>query len=551
MKILGINQAGQVLNWQHDAAAALVVDGKIIASAEEERFNRIRHARGYPEKAVEYCLKEGGITLSDVDIIAIGYNPYAFLKYFRIPLNPRVLAITIGNIFAYELKLRPLAKKAGARIVYIDHHEAHAASAYHCSGYDDANVITVDGSGETETFAFFAAKGGKMRRAWDIPLNFGVSGKLWRSFGYIYTGVTMLLGLGAHAEGKTMGLASYGTPRFDFSRIMQVKTHTDYTLNRRALWDQYRSYARKNGEEISQDHKDIAASLQLALEVSLTELAREAYKHTGSKNFALAGGVALNCNTNQRILDQDFCESLFVQPAANDGGTALGAALAAAERLGEPIPRQRLEDAYLGPSFTDEEVETVLKESKLSYTRPSSIEVAVADLLAEGQIVGWFQGRMELGPRALGNRTILANPTIPGMNDKVNVDVKHRELWRPFAPAVAAEDAATYFDGLDKEPESPFMLRVSYVHEEYRAKLPAITHIDGSARIQTVKPSQNPRLHALLKEGKKRWGVSVVMNTSFNDAGEPIVCTPRDAVRCYSSTGFDALAIGPFLLQKR
>ena len=551
MKILGINQVANILSWQHDAAAALVVDGMMIATAEEERFNRIRHSRGFPTKAIEYCLKEGGITLQDIDVIAVGYNPYGFLQHGRIPLNPITLLQYVANIFIYERKLRSFGKEAGARVMYVDHHMAHAASTYHCSGFDNANVLTVDGAGETETFAFFEGKNGRLKRVWDIPLNLGFKNKVTRSFGLIYTSVTTLLNLGVSAEGKTMGLASYGTPRFDFSKILSVESHSKYTLNRANVSKLYGSYARTSSKaEITQDHKDLAASLQEALEVSLTNLAKEAYKHSGVKNFALAGGVALNCNTNQRILDQDFCDGLFVIPAAHDGGVALGAALSAAEKLHEPIPMERLETAYLGPEYTDEEIEQVLKEAKVKYERPENLESDVADLLAQGKIVGWFQGRMEMGPRALCNRTILANPTIADMAERVNADVKHREKWRPFAPAVALEDASTYFTGLEKEKESPFMLRVSYIRDEYKSKLPAVTHFDGSARMQTIKESQNPRAYKLLQEVKKRWGMSVVMNTSFNDNNEPIVCSPKDALRCYYGTGFDALAIGSFLLKK-
>lgn len=550
MKILGINQVAHILSWQHDAAAALVVDGKIVASAEEERFNRVRHSRGFPTEAVAYCLKEGGIRMTDIDVIAVGYNPYAFFKRFRIPLNPGAFLVTIGNILIFERKLHGLTRATGARVVYVDHHEAHAASAYHCSGYDDANILTIDGAGETETFAYFFGKGGKIQREWDIPLDYGFSSELRRSFGMAYTSMTSLLGLGAHAEGKTMGLASYGKPQFDFSDIMDVKTHADYILDRLGIRRKFQQYSRGPKDHLTQVHKDLAASLQQALEDSVVNLAREAHRHSGSKNFSLAGGIALNCNTNQKILDQDFCEHLFVQPAANDSGVALGAALSAAERFGEPIPSRMLEHAYWGPEYSDAEIEKVLQNAKVAYTKPTHLEKNVAELLAEGKVVGWFQGRMEMGPRALGNRSILGNPTLVDTADRVNEHVKHREKWRPFAPAVTAEEAATYFDGLGKEPESSFMLRVSYVREPYRAKLPSITHVDGSARIQTVRKEQNPRLYALLEEAKKQWGMPVVLNTSFNDAGEPIVCSPRDALRCYASTGLDALALGPFLLRK-
>ncbi len=552
MKILGINQVANVLSWQHDAAAALVVDGSIIATAEEERFNRVRHSRGFPTRAITYCLAEGGLVLSDIDVIAVGYNPYAFLRRGRIPLNPKQLASYAANIVIYDRKLRAFAKEAGAELIYIDHHMAHAASAYHCSGFDEANVITVDGAGETETFAYFEGKGGRLRRVWDIPLNLGFSSRVTQSIGLVYTSVTTLLNLGVSAEGKTMGLASYGTPRYDFSNILSITDHSKYVINRANVRKQYGYLARRDPKgELTAEHKDLAASLQHALEEGMVNLSREAYRHSGVRNFALAGGVALNCNTNQKILDQEFCDGLFVQPAAHDGGVALGAALSAAEAKGDPIPMKLMETAYWGPGYTDDEIEAALKDSKLSYERCDDIEARVADLLAEGKIVGWFQGRMEMGPRALGNRSILANPTIPDMADRVNADVKHREKWRPFAPAIALEEADKYFSGLEKEKESPFMLRVSYVREAYRGKLPAITHFDGSARMQTVKASQNPRLHRLLLEAKRRWGAPVVLNTSFNDRDEPIICTPKDALRCYAGTGLDALALGTFLLMKQ
>ncbi|MDB5189506.1 MAG: carbamoyltransferase [Parcubacteria group bacterium] len=551
MRILGINQVANVISWQHDAAAALVVDGKIIATAEEERFNRVRHARGFPTRAISYCLKEGGLELTDIDVIAVGYNPFGFIEHGRIPLHPVTLAQYIANIFIYQRKLKVFAKQAGAKVMYIDHHMAHAASTYHCSGFDEANVLTIDGAGETETFAYFEGKNGTLKRIWDIPLNIRWGKRVTRSIGLVYTSVTTLLNLGVSAEGKTMGLASYGKPVYDFSQILSITDHTHYTINRANVQKLYGNLGRTSAKgELTQVHKDLAASLQHALEEGLVNLAREAYERSGVKNFALAGGVALNCNTNQRILDQDFCEGLYVIPAAHDGGVALGAALSAAEKLGEKIPLERLETAYLGPEYSDEEIEVLLKEAKVAYEHCDNIESRVADLLEDGKIVGWFQGRMEMGPRALCNRTILANPTMADMADRVNADVKHREKWRPFAPAVALEDAATYFTGLEKEKESPFMLRVSYVQEAYKDKLPATTHFDGSARIQTIKESQNPRAYKLLQEVKKRSGMSVVMNTSFNDNSEPIVCSPKDALRCFYGTGFDALALGSFLIVK-
>lgn len=552
MKVLGINQVPGMFAWNHDSAAALVVDGKLVATAEEERFNRVRHASGYPRRAVEYCLKTGGLTLKDVDIIAVGYNPWAFLKRGRINLWPQNLLRDVANILILKLYLHALLKDTGsrARVVYVEHHLAHAASAYRCSGFSRANILTIDGSGETESAVFFVGEGREVRRVWDVPLGGMFTRKKWQSIGLIYSRVTNLLKLGTNGEGKTMGLASYGEPKYDFSSILSLENHDSYTINRRAIDVLYGKLARKrNSEPLSQEHKDLAASLQKALEDVAVALARESYGHTGIKNFALAGGVALNCNMNSRILAEDFCDALFVQPAASDSGIALGAALEAAHRAGDKT-NFKMETAYWGPEYSDKEIEQILKETKMPYERVSSIEEKAADLIVMGNIVGWFQGRMELGPRALGNRSILANPGIAGMNDKVNIDVKHREVWRPFAPSITEEDASKYFQGMEKSSESPFMLETFYVKERYRSTFPAITHVDGSSRIQTVRQEQNPRYYKLLRELEKRTGHPIVLNTSFNDAGEPIVCSPHDAIRCFYGTGFDALAIGSFLVRK-
>jgi carbamoyltransferase len=312
----------------------------------------------------------------------------------------------------------------------------------------------------------------------------------------------------------------------------------------------YGQYARKDEKApLTQDHKDLAASLQGALERTFINLGKDAYGRTGLRNFALAGGCALNCNANSQLLEQDFCDHIFVQPASHDGGIALGAALEAMHLVGDGdfIP---FVHAYWGPGYTNEQIEKVLMNAKVPYRRSSDIVSDTADLVVKGKIVGWFQGRMELGPRALGNRSILADPAIKGINDRVNEDIKHREVWRPFAPSVTREAAPTFFEGMEKAKESPFMLQTFYVRDEFRSVLPAITHVDGSSRIQTVSEEQNPRYYELLKALEKRTGRAIVLNTSFNDAGEPIVCSPQDALRCYYATGFDALAIGDYLLEK-
>lgn len=547
MNVLGINQIPGMLAWFHDSAAALIRNGTIVAAAEEERFNRIRHARGYPSMAIEYCLREGGIEKSNVDIIAISQDPYQFLKNFPTGLSFTGFLKQILNIgiFAYYKKN---AKKEfpNAKIVYIPHHRAHAASAYRCSGFLEANILTIDASGETETFTFFTGRGGIIKKVWDIRLD-GIFGKRKRnSIGLVYTRATHFLNLGAHAEGKTMGLASYGTARYDMSSILSIRTHDDFSIDRDAITTLYRSLERKNAEPLTEEHKDFAASIQGALETSILNLAREAYEASGIRKFCLAGGVALNCNTNSRLLASDFCDDLFVQPASNDGGVALGAALEAASIVGVPI-NEKMEHAYWGPGFSNEEIEAFLKEAKVPYEFHEDIESAAADILASGKIIGWFEGRMELGPRALCNRSIMADPSVVGMNDRVNRSIKHREPWRPFAPVVTEDDVHQYFD---ESMRSPFMLLTFYVKESRRELLPAITHVDGSSRIQTINRDQNPRCYRLLKEFEKRKGFPVLMNTSFNDKNEPIVATPKDALRCFYSTGLDALVMGNFLVIK-
>ncbi len=536
-----------MLFWVHDSAAALVKDGFLVASAEEERFTRVRHQRGYPKLSVEYCLKEGKLRASDVDIVAIAYNPYKALFSPSIYLHPVLLARHFANLlmFVYfERELRRLFPKA--RLEYVNHHAAHAASTFYPSGFSQANILVVDGAGETETFSFFEGNGKEIKKIWDIPLARFGGRKNANSIGLVYSRVTNFLNLGTHGEGKTMGLASYGRPTFDFSKILSIKKHDDFFVERGNVEKFYPHLARGKDDPITEEHKNLAASLQHSLEESIVNLAREAFDKTGIKKFCMAGGVALNCNTNSRISQESFCDGIFVQPASNDSGVALGAALFAAARVEKELsfPPQI---AYLGPSFGDAEIEKLLKESNLSYEHSENIEKTAARLLAEGNIIGWFQGRMEIGPRALCNRSVLADPSVPGMNDRVN-GVKHREIWRPFAPVTTLEDGGKFFEDFK---ESPFMLLTYFVKKEWRSKLPAITHIDGSSRIQTVTKIQNERAYKLLREFEAIKGFPVLLNTSFNDAGEPIICTPKDAVRCFMSTPMDALCLGNFVLRKK
>lgn len=548
MNVLGINQVPGMLTWLHDSAAAIVKDGVLVATAEEERFNRVRHARGYPRQAVDFCLRQAGLKKEDINAIAISQNPYQYLGYLPAYFSPKsFLRKTVNAGIFYYFKKIIASEYPNAKIVYIPHHLAHAASTYRCSGFSEANILTVDASGETETFAYFIARAGKIEKVWDIKLDDFIGQSKKNSIGLVYSHITNFLNLGVNGEGKTMGLASYGAPRYDTSEILNIKTHKDYKINRTLIEKKFGHLRRKGSREpITSEQKDLAASIQHALEESVYNLAQEAFTHSGIRNFCLAGGCTLNCNTNSKILAAPFCDALFVQPAANDGGTALGAALEAASILDKPINFD-MSAAYWGPSFTNEEIEKFLQGTKMGYKYYDNIEEIAAGLLAAGKIIGWFQGRMEIGPRALCNRSIMADPSVPGMNDQINNFIKHREPWRPFAPVVTEEDGDKFFEGYTK---SPFMLQTFYVKESAKHLLPAVTHIDGSSRIQTVNREQNSRCYALLKAFEKLKGFPILMNTSFNDQGEPIVCTPQDAFRCFASTGLDALVLGNFLVQK-
>lgn len=550
MNVLGINQIPGMFAWMHDSAAALVVDGRLVATAEEERFTRVRHMKGYPRLAIEYVLREGGIAKKDVEMLAVSHDPWKFLRHWPMNFHWRALGPNFLTLGAF-LFFRTFAAREfpNAKVVYVPHHLAHAASSWRCSGFDEANIITVDGAGETETCVFWVGRKGRIERVWDIPLAGWWGRRHPNSIGLVYSRVTNFLNLGTHGEGKTMGLASYGKPVYDFSDILNVKNHRAFSIDRGGIDTKFAELARKNPEEpLTEAHQNLAASLQLALEESLLNIAREAYDFNGIRRFCLAGGVALNCNTNSRILNSGFCDEIFIQPAAHDGGIAMGAALEAAAEVEKSPVLFQMDTAYWGPQYSDGEIEFLLKETKIPYEYHEDIERVVSRLLAEGSIVGWLQGRMELGPRALCNRSILADPTVKGMNDRINVEVKHREPWRPFAPVVTEEDGSKYFDYYAK---SPFMLLTFDVKYEWRHKLPAITHVDGSSRIQTLNERQNPRVYTLLREFEKLRGVPVLVNTSFNDAGEPIVESPKDALRCFFSTGLDALVMGNYLVQKK
>jgi carbamoyltransferase len=546
MMILGLNQIPSSRARKHDSAVAIICDGKVIASAEEERFNRIKHTYSQATQALNYCLKTAGISLKEIDIVAISNNPYALFRNWYNDYNYKALIYKTLTIAHSEYSRRKLTKEIKGHVRYINHHLSHAASGYYWSDFTEANILVIDGRGESETFSFFVAQNKTIKCIWRIPLKKNGSG----SIGHSYSSVTQSLGLGMFGEGKTMGLASYGQPNMNLTSVFNISDHNNYQLDNRGLKKICRSFARiDTNESFTRDQMDLATSTQHALENGVIALAKEAYEFSGIRNFVLAGGVALNCNLNSRLLAEDFCERVFIPPAANDSGLALGAALYVANSK-ESLETTRAHHPYLGPEYDDEKIESTLKRGKYPYKRIDHIEKETAEAICSGKIVGWFQGRMELGPRALGNRSILADPTITGMNDRVNAEVKNRELWRPFGPSVTADAAGKYFEGFDKVRESPFMLHTFQVRKKYQKILSAITHVDGSTRPQTVSPEQNQRLYKLLKAVESINGHPVLLNTSFNVDDEPIVCTPENAIACFFNSGLDVLVMGNYMIRK-
>lgn len=531
---------------KHDSAAALIIDNQVVAATEEERFNRLKHTCIQPENATTFCLESAKLNWSDIDLIAVSHNPYRHFRNWkrRVRLKECIFRVA-GVLNAEHLRYR-LRRTTKAKVQFINHHLSHAAYGYFSSHFEEANILVIDGSGESESFSFFHAKGKNLEYKWNIP----TTRRHPRSIGGMYSAATLSLRLGQWGQGKTMGLASYGNPVVDLSKIFAIDDHKRLLFDHRKFRSLCKLYSRVDPTvPFTQEQKDFAASVQAAIERNVIALAKEAYLHTKCSNFVVVGGVALNCNMNSRLLEQDFCRQIFVPPAANDSGLAIGAALylANSKIIGSSC---RVHTAYLGPEFTSEQIESVLKRGKYKYIRSDNIELEVARILSDGQIVGWFQGRMEIGPRALGNRSILASPLISGMNDRINSEVKNRERWRPFGPAVVQDAAAQYFEGFTKIKESPYMLHTFKVRKEFQKVLSSITHIDGTTRPQTVSSDQNPRFYRLLKLMESINGYPILLNTSFNVDGEPIVCTPQNAVACFFNSGLDVLAIGDFLVRK-
>ena len=598
MRVLGLSA------FYHDSAAALVEGGRIVAAAQEERFTRRKHDSDYPANAVACCLDRAGITLDAVDRVAFYDKP--FLKFERLletyvafaPRGFRSFSMAVPvwikeKLFQKDLlrrKLRALAPEVDwdARLLFAEHHQSHAASAFYPSPFRDAVVLTMDGVGEWATTSAAVGHGNELEMVREIHFPHSL-GLLYSAFTY-YTGFKVNSG-----EYKVMGLAPYGEPKYAraiLDHLIDLKPdgtfrldlgYFDYctglTMTNGRFDALFGGPARKPEEPLTQRHMDLAASVQAVTEEAVLRLTRSLREETGIPYLCLAGGVALNCVANGKVLRDGRFDDLWVQPAAGDAGGALGAALAANHRLfGEPRPSagskgaggDAMQGAFLGPEFGPEEIRAALDAAGARYETlgDEALIAATVEALVAGKAVGWFQGRMEFGPRALGNRSILADARSPTMQKTLNLKIKHRESFRPFAPSVPRADVADWFE-LDRD--SPYMLLVAGVKPERRcgeaetpnnalsgldrlnvprSEVPAVTHVDYSARVQTVHPETNPRYHALLEAFKAKTGCPVLVNTSFNVRGEPIVCTPADAFRCFMGTGLDCLAIGNCFLRK-
>ncbi|MEC4719558.1 carbamoyltransferase C-terminal domain-containing protein [Noviherbaspirillum sp. CPCC 100848] len=568
---LGINAA------YHDCSATLVRDGEVLAAAEEERFTRIKHGKRpvpfstwqLPFHAIDYCLKEAGIQLSDVDHVAYSYNPWLLLgerkgdETITLPLEPSAHKTSDwmspwDPLFLSSIVNAPRQLASGAphhirkrfqgvqhdgpfKWHFVEHHLAHEASAFLAAPFEECAVLTMDGRGENATTSYGHYQDRRYRRLKQVNLP--------HSLGLLYEMVTDYLGfLHSSDEYKVMALASYGKPVFaaQFHEILQYRGDGDYEV-RPAKWAELFGPSRERGSEFTQHHMNIASSLQIVLEETVLKMVHWLHEQTGAENLAMAGGVALNCVMNARVRDRGPFKKVWVQPASGDSGTSLGAAMwIDGQQRGMSKRSWQMNHAFLGPAYGDDEIEEFLKQAKLSYRRADDLSAEVAELLMQNKVIGWFQGRMEFGPRALGARSILASPLDPSMQQRLNT-IKDREDFRPVAPVVLEEEAANWFvDG----NISPFMVFVYDVRKDCEDKIPAVRHVDGTARIQTINRSQNAAYYDLLKAFAERSGVPVLINTSFNTRGEPVVCNPRDAVESFCTTPLDALAIGSFIVQK-
>jgi carbamoyltransferase len=593
LRILGVSA------FYHDSAAALIEDGRIVAAAQEERFTRKKHDARFPRQAIAYCLEEGRARLDQIEHVVFYDKP--FLKFERLletylgfaPRGYRSFSMAIPVWLREKLFQKSLLKKElkafapsydwDRRLLFAEHHQSHAASAFFASPFEEAVVLTMDGVGEwaTTSVGFGSGHHLEMRKELHFPHSLGL---LYSAFTY-FTGFKVNSG-----EYKVMGLAPYGEPKYAqliLDRLMDLKPDGTFRLNldyfdyctglrmtSPRFHDLFGGPPRGPDERLTQRHMDLAASIQAVTEEVVLRLTRGLAAETGIENLCLAGGVALNCVANGKVLRDGRFRRLWIQPAAGDAGGALGAALCAyhlfrGQPRRPPEPLDAMQGAYLGPSYPQPEIEARLGQvgARFSCLEDRELIAATVDALVAGKAVGWFQGRMEFGPRALGARSILGDARSPTMQSVLNLKVKHRESFRPFAPSVLREDVADWFE---LDADSPYMLLVADVAKAHRremtaeehalfgiqklnvprSSIPAVTHVDYSARVQTVHRETNPRYHTLLSEFKARTGCPVLVNTSFNVRGEPIVCTPEDAFRCFMGTDIEVLVIGDCFLRK-
>lgn len=599
-KILGVSA------FYHDSAAVLLVDGEIVAAAQEERFTREKHTEVFPVHSIRYCLDEAGLTLDELDAIVFYEKP--FLKFERLlqtyyafapkgivsflkamPVWVKEKLFLKKNIYDGLFELENYDKKK-LKLLFSSHHLSHAASAFYASHFEHAAVLTIDGVGEWSTVSIGTGNGNNL--SIKKELNFP------HSVGLLYSAFTYFLGFKVNSgEYKLMGLAPFGNKDSEqtLQYIQLIKTTLVDIKEDGSIWlnQSYFNYAtglrminekkwtmlfgfgtKKSDDEIEQKHCDLALAIQTVTEEIVLKLAKFTKEFTGESKLCLAGGVALNCVANAKLLEAGIFDEIYVQPAAGDAGGALGAALAIHYlyfKETRTFPKEKMQGTYLGPSYSEKEIMQMNKQTKAVYKSFSDTKelcTELASILKSDKIVGWFQGRMEFGPRALGNRSILGNPSSPEMQKKLNLQIKYREGFRPFAPSVLEEDAHLYFD---LKQNSPYMLFTANVNQQTRKELPenynllpfwerlyvskssfpAITHLDFSARIQTVSKTTNPKFHLLLESMKQATGNGMLVNTSFNVRGEPIVCTPMDAYRCFMSTDMDYLVIENFLYCKR
>jgi carbamoyltransferase len=581
----------------HDAAAALLRDGQLVAAAEEERFSRKKHDFGFPENAIEFCLRSAGIQAAELDYLVFFEKP--FLKFERLLLTsmqtfPRSLKVFREAMLTWlgdKIWIRHLIQNKlglpGEKILFSEHHLSHAASSFLCSPFDEAAILTIDGVGEWTTASIGVGKGTRVRLLKEI--------RFPHSLGLLYSAFTAFLGFEVNeGEYKVMGMAPFGVPEYVDQVKKLIRLHDDgsfeldmdyfsfhhssdqtynqkfaalfgpprspeaYFFTERSGYPSYFGDKPSNYNQLCQENQryaDIAASIQVVIEEAVLNLARQAYRETGSKNLCMAGGVALNSVANGRVLRETPFEGLYIQPAAGDAGGALGAALFGYHTvLGQPRSFV-MEHAYWGEEHSAAQTEEFLKSNGIAYHRCANEEELIArcvESLAAGKVLGWQQGRFEWGPRALGNRSIIADPRRADMKETVNLKIKFREPFRPFAPSVLAERADDYFElgGGDGKYPSRFMLNVAPVRAEQQPIVPATTHVDGTGRVQTVVRQWNPRYYSLIESFGQLTGVPVLLNTSFNLRGEPIVNTPAQAYSTFARSGIDLLVLGDYLVRK-